>query len=356
MTRQLYFDHAAATPIHPEAREAIAKAMDDWANPNAPHADARNSRKMLEDARKSLGAALDWDHDVVFTSGASEAVSIAAKRACCNGRVYGATEHAIVPATMGEASKTLPVDRHGLVDMDALDEALAGDPCLVAIQHVNNETGVIQDIEAIYAKVQAAGALLLADCAQSAAKIDLPDADFIATSGYKLGGPPGIGALLIKDLSSLEACGGQEKGYRRGTQNVPGAVGMAAAASAGRFKEAMPRLKMLRQKLEDAVESLGGSVIGKGAPRIPTIGAIALPGVPSNVSLVQLDLAGISVAAGSACSSGKMKPSHVLEAMQVEADQLSNFLRISFGANTSDEDVDGLIAELTRIVERTKAA
>lgn len=356
MTRPLYFDHAAATPIHPEARQAMNEAIDGWANPNAPHEDARKSRATLESARKTLAATLGWSHDVIFTSGASEAVSIAAKRACCRSRAHGATEHAIVSATMGEASKSLPVDANGLIDMAALDDALANEACLIAIQHVNNETGVIQDIPAIYAKVQAAGAMLLADCAQSAAKIDLPDADFIAASGYKMGGPPGIGALLIKDLAKLEACGGQEKGYRRGTQNVPGAAGMAAAAQAGRFRAAMPRLKELREKLETAVESMGGSIIAKGAPRIPTIGAIALPGVPSSVSMVQLDLAGISVSAGSACSSGAMKPSRVLEEMNVAPDQLYNFLRISFGADTSEADVDGLIAGLDKVVGQAKAA
>ena len=355
MTR-IYFDHAATTPVLPEARDAMARALDVWANPSSPHSEGRAARKALEEARQSVAETLGWRHDVIFTSGASEAIAITCKRAGVPGLAYGATEHDIVPASMGEGAMVLPVDRDGLIDMAALDDLLAEGPALVAIQQVNNETGVIQPIEAIAARVREAGSLLLADCAQSAAKLPLPDADFIAISAHKLGGPPGIGALLIRDLATIEASGGQEKGYRRGTQNLPGAMGMAAALESRAFEQAMPRLAELRRRLDDGVKANGGVVIAEDSERIANIGAIAMPGGQSSGLLVQFDLAGFAVSAGSACASGAMKKSRVLKAMQVDPAIASSFLRISFGPSTSEADVDAFLAEWQRIASRQRAA
>ena len=349
---RIYFDHAATTPVLPEARDAMARALDLWANPSSPHGEGRAARKALEEARGTVAEVLGWRHDVIFTSGASEAVSIACKRARVPGRAYGATEHDIVPASMGDGARALPVGPDGLIDMPALDVLLAEGPALVAIQQVNNETGVIQPIEAIAAKVRDAGSLLLADCAQSAGKMPLPDADFIAISAHKLGGPPGIGALLVRDVATLEASGGQEKGYRRGTQNLPGAMGMAAALDSRAFEAAMPRLAELRRRLDDGVKAAGGTVIAEASERIANIGAVALPGGQSAGLLVQFDLAGFAVSAGSACSSGAMKESRVLKAMQVDPAVASSFLRISFGPSTSEDDVDAFLAEWRRIAER----
>jgi cysteine desulfurase len=353
---RIYFDHAATTPVLPEAREAMARALDVWANPSSPHGEGRAARKALEEARQAVAEALGWRHDVIFTSGASEAVAIAARRTAVPGRAYGATEHDIVPATMGEGAKVLPVGEDGLIDMEALDACLAEGPALVAVQQVNNETGVVQPIDAIADKVRAAGSVLLADCAQSAGKLPLPDADLIAISAHKFGGPPGIGALLVRDLGLLEASGGQEKGYRRGTQNLPGAMGMAAALRSRAFEQAMPRLAVLRRKLDDGVKASGGTVIAEGSERIANIGAVAMPGGQSSGLLVQFDLAGFAVSAGSACSSGAMKESRVLKAMRVDAAIASSFLRISFGPSTSEADVHAFLAEWQRIASRQRAA
>jgi len=349
---RIYFDHAATTPVLPEARDAMARALDLWANPSSPHGEGRAARKALEEARGTVAEVLGWRHDVIFTSGASEAVSIACKRARVPGRAFGATEHDIVPASMGDGAAALPVGADGLVDMAALEALQAQGPALVAIQQVNNETGVIQPIEAIAAKVRDAGSLLLADSAQSAGKMPLPDADFIAISAHKLGGPPGIGALLVRDVATLEASGGQEKGYRRGTQNLPGAMGMAAALDSRAFEAAMPRLAELRRRLDDGVKAAGGTVIAEASERIANIGAVAMPGGQSAGLLVQFDLAGFAVSAGSACSSGAMKESRVLKAMQVDPAVASSFLRISFGPSTSEDDVDAFLAEWRRIAER----
>jgi cysteine desulfurase len=296
---------------------------------------------------------LGWRHDVIFTSGASEAIEIAAKRARVPGRAHGATEHPIVPHTMGANSKIIPVDANGLIDQAALDQILSEGPALVAIQQVNNETGVIQPIERVAAKVRSAGSLLLTDCAQSAGKLPLPDADFIAACAHKLGGPPGIGVLLVKDLATLEAVGGQEKGYRRGTQDAPGALGFAAALGAKPYD--MERLAQLRRHLEDGVRAEGGVIIAENAPRIPTIGSVSISGTNNASLLVQLDLAGVAVSAGSACSSGKMKASEVLAAMNVPQDVASGFIRVSFGPYTSEADVERFLDEWRRIRSRTKA-
>ncbi|HXC74027.1 MAG TPA: aminotransferase class V-fold PLP-dependent enzyme [Sphingomicrobium sp.] len=350
---RVYLDNAATTPVLSEARNAIAHGLEIWANPNSPHADGRKARAALEEARRTIGEALGWRHDVIFTSGASEAVEIAAKRALVPGRAHGATEHPIVGHAMGAASKIIRVGPNGLIDEDALDAVLAAGPALIAIQQVNNETGVIQPLGRIGERIRAAGSLLLSDCAQSAGKLPLPDADFIAACGHKLGGPPGIGVLLVKDLTTLEAVGGQEKGYRRGTEDMPAALGFAAALAARPYD--MERLGALRARLEEGVKQSGGVVIAENAPRIATIGAMALRGASRGSLLVQLDLAGIAVSAGSACSSGKMKASDVLIAMDVPADVAEGFIRVSFGPTTSEADVDRFLAEWRRIAAKAPA-
>ena len=352
---RLYLDHAATTPVLAEARQAMARGFDAWANPNSPHSEGRAARALLEEARKTIAEQLGWRHDVILTSGASEAIEIAAARAQIPGRALGATEHAIVPHAMGPSAQVIPVKSNGLVDETALESVLAGAPALVAIQHVNNETGVIQPVDRIASAVRAAGSLLLADCAQSAGKLPLPDADFIAACGHKLGGPPGVGVLLVKDLGTLEAVGGQEKGYRRGTQDMPGALGFAAALASRAFADAMPRLESLRQRLEGEIVASGGIVIAADSPRIATIGAYAMPGSTSASQLVQFDLAGISVSAGSACSSGSMQPSLVLEAMGLPSEIGSSMIRVSFGPTTSEANVDRFLAEWRRIAAKAPA-
>jgi cysteine desulfurase len=351
---RLYLDHAATTPVLPEAQAAIARGLEAWANPSSPHGEGRAARALLEEARSTIAEMLGWRHDVIFTSGASESVEIVAARALVPGRAHGATEHAIVPHAMGQRSIVIPVHSSGLIDEAALDEVLAQGPALVAIQQVNNETGVIQPLDQLAERIRAAGSLLVADCAQSAGKMALPDADFIAACAHKLGGPPGIGVLLVRDLATLGAVGGQEKGYRRGTQDMPAALGFAAALEARPYD--MERLAALRARLEEGVKQSGGVVIAEGSPRIATIGAVALPGASNASLLIQLDLAGIAVSAGSACASGKMKASEVLAAMGVAEDVAQSAIRLSFGPSTSEADVDRFLAEWRRIASRAKAA
>ena len=354
LAQRIYLDHAATTPVFAAARSEWLRGLDAWANPSSPHAEGRAARALLEEARQRVATALGWDHDVIFTSGASEAIVMAASRASVAKRARGATEHAIVGHAMGVGATPLPVRGDGLVDEQALDEVLEAGPALIALQMANNETGIVQPLSGLAPRIRAAGSLLLADCAQSAGKLPLPDADFIAISAHKLGGPAGIGALLVRDLSLLEAVGGQERGYRRGTQDMPAALAFAAALEAKAYD--LQRLQALRDHLEDGVRAAGGVVIGEGSPRIATIGTVALAGASSASLVVQFDLAGIAVSAGSACSSGKMKGSEVLGAMGVAAEYAAGAIRVSFGAATTMADVDAFLIEWRRIAARSSKA
>jgi len=337
-----YLDHAATTPFLPEARAALEHGFAIWANPSSPHRAGRAARAALEDARARIGAALGWRGEVILTSGASEALALAMARSHAPLVAVSAVEHEAVLRHARGAAR-LGVDGAGQVVLG--DAALGG---LVAVQQVNNETGVIQPIDAIAACVRAAGGVLLADCAQSAGKLALPDADLIAVSAHKFGGPVGIGALLVRDWALLRPTGGQERGYRGGTENMPGALAMAAALEAG--DDWMARAAVLRTRLERAIGEAGGEVIAEAALRIATIGACRLPGLSANALLIRLDAMGIAVSAGSACSSGSLRTSHVLTAMGVAA--AGEVIRVSIGRETDEAAVDRFVAAFQGIAGR----
>ncbi|MEW9854038.1 cysteine desulfurase family protein [Novosphingobium sp. M1R2S20] len=341
----LYLDHAATAPLLPEARSAWLEGAALWANPSSPHRQGRAARAALENARERVKGALDWQGELIFTSGASEALAIALTRCVRPVSAISAVEHDAV-LRLCEGVPRLRVDNGGLVEVG---EAEAG---LVAIQHVNNETGVIQDLESIASTMRAAGGLLLADCAQSAGKLPLPAADMIAVSAHKFGGPIGIGALLVRDWAILRPSGGQERGYRAGTENLPGALAMAAALEADRTW--LERAARLRARLENGIRAAGGAVVGNAARRIPTVGAYRMPGVSSAVQLIRFDAQGIAVSAGSACSSGSLKPSHVLTAMGV--DGAAEVVRVSIGRETGSHDVDRFLAAWQEVARGRAAA
>jgi cysteine desulfurase len=331
----IYLDHAATTPLLPEALAAMEEGWRVWANPSSPHRPGRAARSAFEDARARVKAALGWDGEVIFTSGASEALAIAISRCNMGLSAISAVEHEAALRHAGNALR-LGVDHSGLVDPEAT--AFSG---LVAVQHANNETGVIQPLAAIAGKVRHAGGLLLADCAQTAGKIPLPDADMIALSAHKFGGPIGIGALLVRDYAMLAPSGGQERGYRGGTENLPGVLAMTAALEAG--SGWMAEAARLRTHLEDALKASGGEMVAQDAPRIASIGAVRMPGVSAAAQLIRLDAKGIAVSAGSACSSGSLKTSHVLDAMAVEG--AHEVIRVSIGRETSEAEIDRFILE-----------
>jgi cysteine desulfurase len=351
---RIYLDHASTTPILPAAADAMRAACDAWANPSSPHTEGRAVRAQLEDARRRIATALGWEGTLIFTSGATEAISLVFERAKAGSFIVSAVEH---PAVLRSAPKArqVAVQADGTLDLEDLDQALSGaEAPLVAVQSVNNETGVIHPIDEIAPRVRAAGGLLLTDCAQSAGKLPLPDADFIVIAAHKFGGPPGIGALLVKDSATLTAIGGQEGGFRPGTAAVPSIMGFAAACEAdhGWYQEA----KRLRAMLDEGVRSAGGEVVADAAPRIATIACYRMPGVPGASQMMQLDLAGIAVTAGSACASGSLKTSHVLTAMGWSEEAAREVIRVSFGPQTAESDIQALLGEWRALFGKRRAA
>ncbi|HZV17648.1 MAG TPA: aminotransferase class V-fold PLP-dependent enzyme [Sphingobium sp.] len=351
MKSRIYLDHAATTPLLECARAAMLDGFAAWANPSSPHAAGREARALLEDARTRIAAALDWDGQVIFTSGASEALLIAIDRSTRSGVLAGATEHDAVLRHV-PASQRLDVEAGGhVVLMDGPARLLPG--TLVAVQHVNSETGVIQPLDAIAELVHAAGGHLLVDCSQSAGKLPLPrGADMIALSAHKLGGPIGIGALLVRDLGLLRPTGGQEQGYRAGTEVMPLARGFAAALEAPR--DWLADAADWRAGLDRAIVKAGGEVVAGGVPRLATIGSYRMPDVSAQAQLIRFDMAGIAVSAGSACSSGSLRTSHVLAAMGWSESAASQVIRVSIGHDTKAADVDAFLAQWQAMATGTR--
>ena len=337
---RLYLDHAATTPPTDAARAAVARGLALWANPSSPHAEGRAARAALEEARAAIAAAYGWRGETLLTSGASESLALALGRAVATHRIVSAVEHDAVLRAAGEGAIVVPVTSDGTIDLQALADILPADRAIVCIQWCNSETGVRQPLAAIARVVREGGHLLLVDAAQMPAAADLAElGDFVAISAHKRGGPAGIGALLVRDLATLHPTGGQERGYRPGTENLPGALGHAAALA-----EPEPDHAPLRAKLDDAIRRSGGIVVADGAPRHPAVGSYRMPGVASAAQLIRFDLAGIAVSAGSACASGSLKPSHVLRAMGWSEEATREVVRVSFGRTTSAADIDRFVA------------
>ena len=318
----LYLDANATEPLRPEAKAAVIAALEAGGNPSSVHAAGRAARRRLEEAREAVAARFGARvQDVVFTGGGTEANALAVQGLGRGRRVLaGATEHpAVLAAAPG--AEPIPVRPDGTVDLDALDRLLAaGGPALVCLMAANNETGVLHPLDAVAALCRARNALLHVDAVQAAGRVALPaEYDSLALSGHKLGGPPGAGALLLRpglEIPALIAGGGQERGRRGGTEPLPAIAGLAAAARAAR-PEAMARLATLRDRIEAGVTALAPEAIiaGTGAPRLPNTSSIILPGAAAETQVIALDLAGIRVSAGAACSSGKVGRSPVLAAM-----------------------------------------
>jgi cysteine desulfurase len=341
----IYLDHAATTPILPEARAAIAQGMDEWHNPSSQHGPGRRARAALESARERVARALDWDGDVIFTSGATEALAIGWNHSQTLRRYASNVEHAalarLVQNTLqNTVQNTLPVDANGLIDPATIPPA-----DLIAIQQVNNETGVIQPCATLGPAIAATGALWLCDAAQGAGKIALPPADMIAIAGHKFGAPPGVGALLTRSLGLLAPTGGQERGYRPGTENLPYILGLAAALEAPR--DWLEQAAALRAWFEtEFAAQHNAQIIGQTAPRIPTIGAYRLVGRNATQVLIRADMARIAISAGAACSSGSLKPSPVMAAMGLDEAQAREVFRVSIGRHTTRADLEALLRAL----------
>ena len=373
MTR-IYLDHAATTPLRPAARAAMDEGWRLWANPSSPHAEGRAARRALEDARERVRAELCWQGEVILTSGASEALAIGLGRAKARRRIVSAAEHDAVFRAAPDA-QVLPMGRDCIVDRDALADALADAPdSIVAIQHVNSETGAMQPVGELSAQVRAAGGLLLSDCSQSAGKHALPEADMIVLSAHKLGGPVGIGALLVRDFAMLEPSGGQERGYRQGTENLPAALGFAAALEARDLATETIGAGMNTRSvagqanwlltpcfafvdIEYAIGRHGGTFqLAPGQRDDFSILSITMPRVSAAAQLIQFDGAGFAISAGSACSSGSLKPSRTLLAFGVPEAEARNTIRMSAGWNTSHEEILAFARAWENIASRAARA
>lgn len=341
----IYLDHAATTPMLPAAREAWLEGAAIWANPSSPHAAGRAARAALEDARERVKAALGWRGEVIFTSGASEALAIGLARAKAPRRLVSAVEHDAVLRAAPDA-EVLPI-REGGVDADALAAALARPGrAVVAVQSVNSETGTLVLDHDLAEAVRDGGGLLLADCAQSAGKTPLPDTDMVVVSAHKLGGPVGIGALLVRDLAMLEPSGGQERGYRAGTENLPGALGFAAALEAGGI-ESWATSEEERRRFADRLRD-HGTLIEPGDQSCHIV-AVAAPRLAATAMLIRLDAMGFAISAGSACSSGSLKPSRVLQGFGIDPDLAKRTVRVSIGWNTTPADLDAFAEAWQRV-------
>ena len=357
----IYLDANATEPLRPEARSAMLAAFDLTGNSSSVHRPGRTARALVEDARDALATRFGGQaRNLIFVSGGTEADTLAIRALGRERRlIIGATEHDAIRAAEPGAT-VLPVGRDGVADLDALRHALAeGPPALVCLMLANNETGVIHPIAEAAALCRLAGAHLHVDAVQAAGRIPASLAELgchsLAVSSHKLGGPSGIGALLVTpELGHFPALipgGGQERGRRGGTLPTALIAGFAAAAAC------TPRtdLATLRDRAEAAARDAGAIVCGGNAPRLPNTTCLALPGIRADTQVIALDLDSVAVSAGAACSSGKVATSHVLAAMGLGA-LAGEAIRVSLPWNATEADIDAFITAYQRMAARLSPA
>ena len=375
MEGRSYLDHNATAPVRPEVAEAMARALTLPGNASSVHAEGRAARAAVERAREEVAALVGAEpKNVVFTSGGTEAanavLTTSLRRVGEKGAdllLAGAVEHVCVleghrfPAG---AFETIPVDGQGVVDLSWLSARMDGTGrALVSIQAANNEIGVIQPVAEAAAPVHARGGLLHVDAVQAAGKIPCNikalGADVLTLSAHKLGGPKGVGVIVFAsddtDIGDrLIRGGGQERGGRAGTENVAGIVGFGAAAALAAVADGPggASITALRDAAEARLRRLVQDVVvfGEKAARLPNTLAFAIPGIRAETALIRFDLEGVAVSSGSACSSGKVRRSHVLAAMGVDPALAEGAIRVSFGWNSTEEDVDRLMAACEKLV------
>ena len=380
----IYLDHNATSPLRPEAREAAECALGIGGNASSVHARGRTARAVIERARAQIAALAGARiEDVIFTSGGSEANALALW-----GAVHGAAgdgaritrlfilaiEHESVLANVaalaervaGLRLETIPVTGDGVVDLEALQAMLREGKgrALIALMAANNETGVVQPLAEVADLARDAGAQLFIDCVQAAGKIALPSANYVSLSAHKIGGPQGAGALILRQGAPFAAQilgGGQERGRRAGTENLSGIAGFGAACEiAARELSEVNKIAVLRDRFEDGLKRIAPDAVIFGAPtlRLANTSNFALPGLPAETALMALDLDGVMLSSGAACSSGKVKPSHVLAAMGVSEELSRCALRVSFGWNSAETDAEAALSSISRLFARvsTRAA
>jgi cysteine desulfurase len=368
MNDRIYLDWNATAPLRPEARAATLAALDAAGNPSSVHGEGRAARGLVEEARGQVAALVGADpRNVVFTSGGTEANMLALAPILedggqrCERLLVSAIEHPSVLAGgrfPSAAVERLPVTGGGQFDLAAFERRLAagGGRVLVSLMLANNETGVVQPVSEVAALAHAAGALLHVDAVQAAGRIPCDintlGADLLTLSGHKIGAPKGVGALIRREAAlqladPLIKGGGQERGLRAGTENVAGIAGFGAAAAAAgeRLASDAPRMAVLRDRLEAGLKAASPEIVIFGAqmPRLPNTTLFARPGMKAETAIIALDLEGVAVSSGAACSSGKVQPSHVLAAMAVPPQLARGAIRVSLGQTTAESEIDRFI-------------
>jgi cysteine desulfurase len=374
MAERTYLDWNATAPLRAEAREAVIAALDAVGNSSSVHAEGRAARRLIDEARRRTAALVGAEPaNVVFTSGGTEANATAlSPKGPDDVLLVSTIEHPSVLAGgrfSPERVVQVPVGPDGVVDLSALERQLArvrgeGRRALVSLMHANNETGVVQPIAAAAATVHAAGSLLHVDAVQTAGRIacdiNALEADLLTVSGHKLAGPKGVGALVRRSDAiawpePLIRGGGQERGTRAGTENVAAISGFGAAAAAAARDLAAEgrRLTGLRDRFEATLKAEFPSTVifGDAADRLPNTTLFALPGIKAETAVIGLDLAGVAVSSGAACSSGKVALSHVLAAMEVPGVLARGAVRVSLGYGSQEADIERFLAAWRRLAE-----
>jgi cysteine desulfurase len=370
----VYLDHNATAPLRPEAAEAMRAALGVVGNPSSVHAAGRRARALVEQARADVAALLGAPAAaVVFTSGGSEANALALAGAGGDTergpRLCSAIEHDSVLRWVPKAGH-LPVDGDGVLDLAALERALAEapEPGVLSLMLANNETGVLQPVTEAARLAHAAGWRVHCDAVQAPGRLwplamDDLGADLVTISAHKLGGPAGVGALLVAGdltLAPLIRGGGQERGRRAGTENLIGIAGFGAAARAVRAEgpAEAARLQGIHARLEEGLLAVRPDAVihGRAVPRLPNTTCFGLPDRPADLTLIRLDRDGLAVGAGSACSSGKVTPSHVLRAMGLDEGAARRALRLSLGWSTTERDIDRALALIAALPRRSPPA
>ena len=362
-----YLDHNATTPMKPEVLGIMQETLGLLGNASSVHKAGREARRRIEESRESIARFVNAGPKavIVFTSGATEANNTVLKGSGCERLLVSAIEH---PSVLNNGAKEIiPVLQNGTVDLAALEKMLIGNDrsTLISVMLVNNETGVIQPVGQVAALARKYGALVHTDAVQAAGKIPADiqklGADYLSLSAHKMGGPQGIGCLIMANCATITPLlhgGGHEKGLRAGTENLAGIVAFAKAAElAQKDLNNFQKLAKLRDKMESALRKIAPTlkIWGTEAPRVANTTMFSLSGAPSETQMIALDLTGICVSSGSACSSGTVRPSYVLKAMGAADTEASSSLRVSLGWNTTEKDVDCFISRWTEMYERIKA-
>ena len=371
-----YLDYNATTPLKPQVIDAVTNAMQVIGNSSSVHAEGRAARAIVEDAREKLRTLVNGPvNGVILTGGGTEAIHYALNGAVCAGHVkrvfVSAIEHAAVPANAaccGAAIETVPATKDGKADLDWLRDRLKDYDVshdggfLVCLMFANNETGVVQPVREAADIAHEKGGLLFVDAAQATGKVPvnfvMSGADMMAVTAHKFGGPVGVGALITAPNLPLEPVmrgGGHESNRRAGTHNVPAIAGLGVACELASETIAKAKaIAAMRDRMQTAAEEAGAIVWGKGAERLPGTLSMSAHGFSSQSQLMTMDLAGIAISGGSACSSGKSKPSHVLTAMGVDEELAKCGVRVSLGWGSTDEDVDAFCREWPAAYRRIK--